>query len=281
MREIQAQQITEEVARLCIEAACDLPADVERAVRKAADDEVSEFGKYAMEKVCRNLEIARENKVPMCQDTGLVIVFAELGQDAHIVGGDFETAINAGIAKGYTEGYLRKSTVVDPLLNRVNAGDNTPAIIYTRIVEGDALTLTVMPKGAGSENMTKLSMLKPAQGLEGVRRFVVDAVVSAGGNPCPPTIVGVGIGGNADKALQLSKEALRREVGAPNANPEYAALEAELLERINASGVGPQGFGGRVTALAVHIETYPTHIATLPVAVTLNCHAARHKTVTL
>lgn len=281
MREIQAQQITEEVARLCIEAACDLPADVERAVRKAADDEVSEFGKYAMEKVCRNLEIARENKVPMCQDTGLVIVFAELGQDVHIVGGDFETAINAGIAKGYTEGYLRKSTVVDPLLNRVNAGDNTPAIIYTRIVEGDALTLTVMPKGAGSENMTKLAMLKPAQGLGGVRRFVVDAVVSAGGNPCPPTIVGVGIGGNADKALQLSKEALRREVGAPNANPEYAALEAELLERINASGVGPQGFGGCVTALAVHIETYPTHIATLPVAVTLNCHAARHKTVML
>ncbi len=281
MREIRAEQITEEVARLCIEAACDLPADVERAVRKAADDEVSEFGKYAMEKVCRNLEIARENQVPMCQDTGMVIVFAELGQDAHIVGGDFETAINAGIAQGYTEGYLRKSTVVDPLLNRVNAGDNTPAIIYTRIVEGDTLTLTVMPKGAGSENMTKLAMLKPAQGLEGVKRFVVDAVVSAGGNPCPPTIVGVGLGGNADKALQLSKEALRREVGAPNTDAGYAALEAELLEEINASGIGPQGFGGRVTALAVHIETYPTHIATLPVAVTLNCHAARHKTVTL
>lgn len=281
MREIRAEQITEEVARLCIEAACDLPADVERAVRKAADDEVSEFGKYAMEKVCRNLEIARENQVPMCQDTGMVIVFAELGQDAHIVGGDFETAINAGIAQGYTEGYLRKSTVVDPLLNRVNAGDNTPAIIYTRIVEGDTLTLTVMPKGAGSENMTKLAMLKPAQGLEGVKRFVVDAVVSAGGNPCPPTIVGVGLGGNADKALQLSKEALRREVGAPNTDAGYAALEAELLEEINASGIGPQGFGGCVTALAVHIETYPTHIATLPVAVTLNCHAARHKTVTL
>lgn len=281
MRGIRAERITEEVARLCIEAACDLPADVERAVRKAADDEVSEFGKYAMEKVCRNLEIARENQVPMCQDTGMVIVFAELGQDAHIVGGDFETAINAGIAQGYTEGYLRKSTVVDPLLNRVNAGDNTPAIIYTRIVEGDTLTLTVMPKGAGSENMTKLAMLKPAQGLEGVKRFVVNAVVSAGGNPCPPTIVGVGLGGNADKALQLSKEALRREVGAPNTDAGYAALEAELLEEINASGIGPQGFGGRVTALAVHIETYPTHIATLPVAVTLNCHAARHKTVTL
>lgn len=281
MRDIEAARITEEVARLCVEAACDLPADVERAVRRAADDEVSEFGRYAMEKVVRNLEIAREQQVPMCQDTGMVLVFAELGQDAHIVGGDFEGAVNAGIAKGYTEGYLRKSTVVDPLLSRVNAGDNTPGIIYTRIVPGDALTLTLMPKGAGSENMSRLAMLKPAQGLAGVKRFVVDAVVQAGGNPCPPTIVGVGIGGNADKALQLSKQALRREVGAPNPDPAYAALEDELLEEINASGIGPQGFGGRVTALAVHIETYPTHIATLPVGVTLNCHAARHKQVVL
>lgn len=281
MRDIEAARITEEVARLCVEAACDLPADVERAVRRAADDEVSEFGRYAMEKVVRNLEIAREQQVPMCQDTGMVLVFAELGQDAHVVGGDFEGAVNAGIAKGYTEGYLRKSTVVDPLLSRVNAGDNTPGIIYTRIVPGDALTLTLMPKGAGSENMSRLAMLKPAQGLAGVKRFVVDAVVQAGGNPCPPTIVGVGIGGNADKALQLSKQALRREVGAPNPDPAYAALETELLEEINASGIGPQGFGGRVTALAVHIETYPTHIATLPVGVTLNCHAARHKQVVL
>ena len=281
MREIRAEQIADEVARLCIEAACDLPADVERAVRTAAETEVSEFGRYALDKVCENIRIAREDGVPMCQDTGMVIVFAELGQDAHIVGGDFEQAINAGVAKGYTEGYLRKSTVTDPLLSRVNAGDNTPAIVYTRIVPGDALTLTVMPKGAGSENMSKLAMLKPADGVEGVKRFVVDAVVGAGGNPCPPTIVGVGIGGNADKALQLSKLALRREVGASNPDPAYAALERELLEQINASGIGPQGFGGRVTSLAVHIETYPTHIATLPVGVTLNCHAARHKQVTL
>ena len=217
----------------------------------------------------------------MCQDTGMVIVFAEMGQDVHIVDGDFEDAINAGVAKGYIDGFLRKSTVIDPVMNRKNAGDNTPAIIYTSIVPGDTLTLTLMPKGAGSENMSQLKMLKPAQGLEGIKQFVVDAVVNAGGNPCPPTVVGVGIGGNADKAMQLSKQALRREVGAPNPNPEYAKLEQELLEEINKSGVGPQGFGGLTTALAVHIETYPTHIATMPVGVTLNCHAARHKQVVL
>lgn len=281
MKEIAASTITDEIARMCIEAACDLPADVEKLLVEATEREESVFGKYAMEKVCKNFRIAREDNVPMCQDTGMVIVFAELGQDVHITGGDFEDAINAGIARGYVDGYLRKSTVIDPVLNRKNAGDNTPGIIYTKVVPGDALTLTVMPKGAGSENMSQLKMLKPAQGLEGIKQFVIDAVVNAGGNPCPPTIVGVGIGGNADKAMQLSKEALRREAGAPNPNPEYAALEAELLEEINKSGVGPQGFGGRVTALAVHIETYPTHIATMPVGVTLNCHAARHKQVTL
>ena len=281
MRSISCEDITAAVARMCIEAACDLPADAEAALQAALRAEESEYGTWALQKICRNAQVARERRVPMCQDTGMAIVFAELGQDAHIVGGSFEAAVNAGIAQGYTQGYLRKSTVADPLLNRVNAGDNTPAIIYTQLVEGEHLTLTLMPKGAGSENMSRLGMLKPAQGLEGVKRFVVDAVVEAGGNPCPPTIVGVGLGGNADKALLLSKQALRREVGAPNPQPEYAALEAELLEEINASGVGPQGFGGRVTALAVHIEAYPTHIATLPVGVTLNCHAARHKTVVL
>lgn len=281
MREIQVEDITSEVARLCIEAACDLPADVELLVQQACDTEESDFGRYAMEKVCRNIGIARQDAVPLCQDTGMVIVFAEVGQDAHIVGGLLEDAINAGIAQGYTEGYLRKSTVVDPVLHRINAGDNTPAIIYTTLVAGDTLHLTVMPKGAGSENMSALKMLKPADGLEGVKRFVIDAVVQAGGNPCPPTIVGVGIGGNADKAMLLSKQALRRRTGAPHPNPEYAALEQELLKEINKSGIGPQGFGGRNTALAVHIETYPTHIATMPVAVTLNCHAARHKEVVL
>lgn len=281
MKEISVETITQEIARLCIEAACDLPIDVEKVINEAAEKEESEYGKYALQKICRNIKIAREDTVPMCQDTGMVIVFAELGQDVHIVGGDFEDAVNAGVAKGYIDGYLRKSTVIDPVLNRKNAGDNTPAIIYTSIVPDDTLTLTVMPKGAGSENMSKLAMLKPAQGLEGIKQFIIDSVVNAGGNPCPPTIVGVGIGGNADKAMQLSKVALRREAGAPNPNPEYAALEQELLEKINKSGVGPMGFGGRVTALAVHIETYPTHIATMPVGVTLNCHAARHKQVVL
>ena len=281
MKEISAKTITQEIARMSIEAACDLPADVEKVIVEATEKETSEFGKYAMEKVCKNIKIARDTNVPMCQDTGMVIVFAEMGQDVHIVDGDFEEAINAGIAKGYIDGFLRKSTVIDPVLNRKNAGDNTPAIIYTSIVPGDTLTLTLMPKGAGSENMSQLKMLKPAQGLEGIKQFVVDAVVNAGGNPCPPTVVGVGIGGNADKAMQLSKQALRREVGAPNPNPEYAKLERELLEQINKCGVGPQGFGGLTTALAVHIETYPTHIATMPVGVTLNCHAARHKHVVL
>ncbi len=281
MKEINVEDITREVRHLCIEAACDLPVDVERLVKQAAETEESEFGTYAMEKICRNIKIARENTVPMCQDTGMVIAFVEIGQDVHIAGGLLDDAINAGVAAGYVDGYLRKSTVVDPVLNRKNAGDNTPAIIYTSLVEGDELRITIMPKGAGSENMSQLKMLKPADGLEGVKRFIVDAVVNAGGNPCPPTVVGVGIGGNADKAMLLSKVALRREAGAPNPNSEYAALEQELLKEINKSGVGPQGFGGRNTALAVQIETYPTHIATMPVAVTLNCHAARHKEVVL
>lgn len=281
MKEVSVDTIAREIARMSIEAACDLPKDVEAALRAAAEREESAFGKYAMDKVCRNFEIAREQGVPMCQDTGMAIVFAEVGQDVHIVGGSFEDAVNAGITQGYADGYLRKSTVIDPLLDRRNAGDNTPAIIYARLVPGDSLTLTLMPKGAGSENMSRLKMLKPAEGLAGVKDFVLQAVVEAGGNPCPPTIVGVGIGGNADKALLLSKQALRREVGAPNPNPAYARLEQELLDAINRTGIGPQGFGGRTTALAVHIETYPTHIATLPVGVTLNCHAARHRQVVL
>lgn len=281
MKEINVERIASEVKRLCIEAACDLPVDVEKLIVHAAQTEESDFGKYAMEKVCRNVKIAREYEAPMCQDTGMVIAFVEIGQDVHITGGLLEDAINKGVSEGYVDGYLRKSTVIDPVFNRKNAGDNTPAIVYTTLVEGDELRITIMPKGAGSENMSKLKMLKPADGLEGVKRFIVDAVVNAGGNPCPPTIVGVGIGGNADKAMLLSKVALRREAGAPNPDPAYAELERDLLREINKSGVGPQGFGGRNTALAVQIETYPTHIATMPVAVTLNCHAARHKEVVL
>jgi fumarate hydratase subunit alpha len=281
MRDVTCDQIAEAVARLCIEAACDLPADVERLVRGAADDERSRFGRYAMEKVCKNIDLARSETVPLCQDTGMAVVFCDVGQEAHIVGGTLDQAVNEGIARGYTRGYLRKSTVGDPLFERTNTQDNTPGIIYVRLVPGDRLAITVMPKGAGSENMSALRMLKPAEGIGGVRRFVVDTVVAAGGNPCPPTIVGVGIGGNADKALQLSKVALLREAGAPNPDERYARLERDILDEINRSGIGPQGFGGLVTSLAVHIETYPTHIATLPVGITLNCHAARHKEVVL
>ena len=281
MREIACEQITSTVAQLCVEAACDLPADVECALLDAREREESEYGHYALEKICDNITIARESGVPICQDTGLAVVFADIGQDARIVGGSFEAAVNEGIARGYERGYLRMSMVADPLLARVNTGDNTPAVIHTRIVDGDALTLTLMPKGGGSENMSRLAMLAPAAGTEGVRRFVVGSVVSAGGNPCPPTIVGVGIGGNAEAALALSKRALLRDVGTPHPDAGYAALEAELLSEINRSGIGPQGFGGRVTALAVHIETAPTHIATLPVGVTLGCHVSRHKSATL
>ena len=211
----------------------------------------------------------------------MAVVFAEVGQEVHITGGLLSEAINEGVRQGYTDGYLRKSMVRDPLLERVNTNDNTPAILYTTLVAGDQLKLIVMPKGAGSENMGGIKMLKPADGLAGVKRFVVDTVRNAGGNPCPPVIVGVGIGGSMDKAALLSKVALQREAGSPHPDARYAQLESELLEEINRLGIGPQGFGGRVTALAVHIETYPTHIATLPVAVTLNCHAARHKEIIL
>ena len=281
MREIDASQITQAVAQLCTQAACNLPADVHAALEQASDAEESPLGQWALDKILRNADIASERQVPLCQDTGVAIVFAEVGQDVHIAGGGFEEAVNAGIAQGYTEGYLRKSMVADPLLNRANTGDNTPAIIHTRLVPGDELSITLMPKGAGSENMTRLGMLKPAEGEQGVCDFVVRAVEEAGGNPCPPVIVGVGIGGNAERAVLLSKQALRRDAGQPHQQQGYARLEQQLLERINATGIGPQGFGGRSTALAVHIETAPTHIAMLPVAVTLNCHAARHARVVL
>lgn len=281
MREITIEQIIQAVRQLCIEASCDLPKDVEQCIIEAAEREVSPFGQYSLQKIVKNIGIARENTVPMCQDTGMAVVFAEVGQEVHITGGLLSEAINEGVRQGYTDGYLRKSMVRDPLLERVNTNDNTPAILYTTLVAGDQLKLIVMPKGAGSENMGGIKMLKPADGLAGVKRFVVDTVRNAGGNPCPPVIVGVGIGGSMDKAALLSKVALQREAGSPHPDARYAQLESELLEEINRLGIGPQGFGGRVTALAVHIETYPTHIATLPVAVTLNCHAARHKEIIL
>jgi fumarate hydratase subunit alpha len=228
----------------------------------------------------KNADIARSEDVPMCQDTGFAVVFVELGQDVHIEGGALEDAINEGVRRGYTEGYLRKSIVGHPL-ERVNTGDNTPAVIHLKLVPGNKMKITVAPKGGGSENMSGIKMLKPAEGVEGVKKFVLDTVKAAGPNPCPPIIVGVGIGGTFEKCALLAKEALLRPVGTPSHRPEIARLERELLDEINSTGIGPQGLGGRFTALAVHIEIYPVHIASLPVAVNINCHASRHKEIVL
>lgn len=275
-RQISTKQITETVRGLCIKAACDLPEDVEKLIEEAFQKEESQFGKYSLEKILKNVQLSREEEAPMCQDTGMTVILAEVGQDVQIVGGSFIDAINEGVRQGYEDGYLRKSVVSDPVLNRKNTGDNTPAVIHTEIVPGDKFRIQILPKGAGSENMGAVKMCKPSEGLDGVIDFIVNSITQAGGNPCPPVIVGVGIGGTMDKCTLLAKKALARHAGEPNPNPEYAELEKSLLEKINKLGIGPQGFGGKVTALAVHIETYPTHIAMMPVCVTLNCHAARH-----
>lgn len=250
------------------------------ALHEARDGEEWPVAKATLGNMLENAAIAADEMVPICQDTGAACVFVELGQDVHIEGGSLVDAINAGVALGYTEGYLRKSMVADPL-RRVNTDDNTPALITVDIVDGDALKITLAPKGAGSENMGQLKMLKPADGIEGVRDFVLDAVRHAGPNPCPPIIVGVGVGGNFDHVASLAKRALLRPVGVHNLDPFYAQLEAELLDAINAFGTGPAGFGGATTALAVNIEQAPTHIACLPVAVNINCHVARHEEVVL
>lgn len=281
MRTIQAQQITEAVAKLAIEANYNLSDDVYNALVAGKDKEESPLGKEIIEQILDNACIARNEEKPMCQDTGLAVVFVELGQDAHIVGGSLEDAINAGVAKGYTEGYLRKSAVAEPLFNRKNTGDNTPAIIHVESIPGDKIHILLAPKGAGSENKSALKMLVPADGIAGVKKFVVDTIVSAGSSCCPPIVVGIGIGGTMDKAAYLAKKALIRPLTERNSHPEYEKLEAELLEMINKTGIGPQGLGGRITALAVNIEWYPTHIASLPVAVNINCHATRHAEITL
>jgi fumarate hydratase subunit alpha len=277
MREIQCQQITEAVKRLFIQACYELPEDVVQAVRKARESEVSPLGREILQQVLDNAEVARQGEFPLCQDTGVALVFLELGQDVHITGGDLSECIAAGVRQGYTEGYLRKSMVDRPYSQRRNTRDNTPPVIHTRIVPGDQLKITVLPKGAGSENMSYLRMMTPAMGRQGVTDFVVKAVEDSGANPCPPVIVGVGIGGTADYALLLAKEALLRKVGEPSENAEDAALEAEILERVNRLGIGPQGLGGTITALAVHIKSHPCHLASLPVAVNMQCHSARHK----
>ena len=279
MREIRASHITDTVARLCVEANRQLPQDVRSRICAAYADEPWPIAKEVLGRILENADIAAERLQPICQDTGMACVFVELGQEVHIAG-DLNEAIHAGVRRGYTDGFLRKSVVRDPL-DRVNTGDNTPAMIYYEIVPGDRLKLTVAPKGFGSENMSRIAMLRPSDGLDGVKQFVLDAVLQAGPNPCPPIVVGVGLGGTFDKAALLAKKALLRETGGHNEDPFYAELERELLERINALGIGPQGFGGRTTALAVHMLSMPTHIAGLPVAVNINCHVARHRTEVL
>ncbi|MBQ7114338.1 MAG: fumarate hydratase [Clostridia bacterium] len=279
MREINASAITEVVKRLCIEANCHLPQDVKNRIEGARANEEWPGACEILDRIIENYTIADARNVPICQDTGVACVFLEIGQDVHVVG-SIEDAVNEGVRQGYQEGYLRKSVVGDPL-RRVNTGDNTPAMIYYEIVSGDKLGITVAPKGFGSENMSRLKMLKPSDGVEGAKEFIISAVEEAGPNPCPPIVVGVGIGGTFDKCALLAKKALMRSTDERNSDPYYAALEAELLEKINALGVGPQGFGGRTTALAVNIEAAPTHIAGLPVAVNINCHVTRHKSEVL
>ena len=281
MREITADDITKTVARLCQEANFDIGGDVLESLKQAREKEESPLGQQVLDQILENDSIAMNQKIPICQDCGTAVVFLEVGQDAHITGEDLYTAVEEGVRQGYNEGYLRKSIVSQPFSVRANTKDNTPAVIHLEMVPGDRLKITVMPKGGGSENMSRLNMLTPAKGRLGVIDFVVKSVAEAGSNPCPPVIVGVGIGGTADKAMILAKKALLRRVGEPNPDPEMAGLEREMLERVNSLGIGPQGFGGRTTALAVHAEVFPTHIAMLPVAVNLQCHAARHKEAVL
>lgn len=278
MRDITTQEIIDGVRYACIEACNVLPNDVLAALERVRAVEKSPVGRKVLDQLIENARIAREEAVPICQDTGLTLVFVELGQEVHITGGSLIEAINEGVRRGYEEGYLRKSVVRHPL-ERINTGDNTPAVIYVDIVSGDGLKITVAPKGGGSENMSAAKMLKPSDGVDGVKRFVVEIVREAGSNPCPPIIVGVGLGGSLEKAAILSKKAVLRPIGEPSLDPIDAKLETELFSLVNNTGIGPSGLGGRATALAVHVESYPCHIASLPVAVTLQCHAARHKTI--
>lgn len=280
MREISTDVIIDAVRELTMNAATDLGEDVLTAIAKAKAVEESPVGRDILEQIEENARIARDEKSPMCQDTGLAVIFVDLGQDVHISGGDFNEAINEGVRRGYKDGYLRKSALSDPI-ERKNTGDNTPAIIHVTLVPGDKMKIIMAPKGGGSENMSEIKMLKPSDGIKGVKDFVIDKVLRSGGNPCPPVIIGVGIGGTFEKCAMLAKKSLLRDVGNRHPNKFYADLELELLEKINKLGIGPQGLGGNTTALDVHVEVYPCHIASLPVAVNTQCHAARHKEITL
>ncbi len=277
MREINVSQIVSIVRQLCIDSNYYLDTDVTDSIKQSLLTEDSPVGKEILKQILYNARLAAEEQMPMCQDTGVAVVFLELGQDVHIVGGDLFEGINEGVRQGYRDGYLRKSMVNDPAIERKNTNDNTPAVIHTEIVPGDGVKITVAPKGGGSENMSEVKMMEPAQGIEGIKDFVVDRVGRSGGNPCPPIVVGVGIGGNFEECALLSKKALLRPLGTKNPDPKWAIVEEQLLERINRLGIGPMGLGGRTTALAVHILTMPCHIASMPVAVNIQCHAARHK----
>lgn len=277
MKQIDCRVITENVKRLCIEANYNLPKDVEDRIYKCIEEEPYALAKDTLISIKENFEISKEGIFPICQDTGMACVFIEIGQDVHITGGNLKDAINEGVRQGYEEGYLRKSVVDDAVFARINTKDNTPAIINYEIVPGDSLKITVAPKGFGSENMCKIKMLKPSDGLDGIKKFVIDTVEQAGPNACPPIIIGVGIGGNFEKVAMLSKKAMLRKIGTKNKDERYAKLEEELLNEINNLGIGPAGYGGKTTAIGLNIENYPTHIAGMPVAVSICCHVARHK----
>ena len=277
MREIHVDEIRDQVAQICIEAAYNLSDDVLTAFDRAIETETAPAAREIIGLLKENARIAKDEHIPICQDTGIAIFFVEIGQDLRIKNGFIVDAINEGVRKGYKEGYLRKS-VVDPITRR-NTGDNTPAIVYTELVPGDKLKISFMPKGAGSENMSVIRMLRPTEGVEGIKNFVLECVQKAGANPCPPVVIGVGIGGDFEKAALIAKKSLLRFIGSPNPKLELASLEEMLLKAVNKTGIGPEGLGGKVTAMAVHVESYPCHIASLPVAVNINCHAARHKTI--
>lgn len=281
VRDLHVDVITDAIAGLCVPLNCDLSDDVCAALRAARDAEESPAGREALGMLLENAAVARDEGLPICQDTGFAVLFAEVGQDVHLVGGSFEEAVHEGVRRGYRDGYLRKSIVIEPAHARRNTGDNTPAILHTQIVLGSSVRLTMMAKGGGAENMSALYMLKPSQGWEGVMRAVIDTVARAGSNPCPPTVIGVGIGGTIEMVTLLAKRALLRELGSRHPEPRLATLEDELLDAVNSLGIGPQGFGGRITALAVFIEEMPCHIASMPVAVNMQCHAQRHRTVVL
>lgn len=276
MRELSAAEISSNVAEMCEEANIYLGEDEYKSLQKALEEEESPTGKEVLRQLIENVEIARNEQIPICQDTGFAVFFVEWGQEVHLTGGSLEDAINEGVRRGYTDGYLRKSIATDPLYTRKNTGDNTPAVIYTDLVPGDKVKISFAPKGGGSENMSAVKMLKPSDGEQGVIDFVVGHARTAGPNPCPPIVLGVGIGGTFDRVALLAKKALFRPLGKPNPDERFAALEQKILKGVNDLGVGPQGFGGRIFALAVHIETFPAHIASMPAAVNINCHAARH-----